>query len=359
MVGLQAVRLLMISLPRIALLIVNVECRSTFSLNLLQWNPHWQCFNESQSGDCRLNVPRFLDERLALLDVDFSNVVELNISWTPPSPWKSISAECSPSNLDCFDQDTLIYNSDRWVPSEESNASAKGCIQDVPHPNRPYIIQHFVSRGGEAHVIVVGAHYSHCSSIGTLESAIAQVMGATGASRVILLADTNRYSHNFNEGSSKMCNQTSGWAPSCGLPCPGAAICNTSSELLAQLLGQRFTGTVVSTDLKPSCCNSWVGFQFPFDRIIANFGEAMNTTLLDDPAPVWAGKEFHKAVFGQLTVHWDGSNLSEDHVPWRVYGLLALSSAFAFAFLVGCTRRATSSLQSSLLGGTRELRSCS
>lgn len=279
-------------------------------LNLLQWNPHWQCFNKPDSRDCRSNVPRLLGRRLVSLDVDFANIVELNISWTPPSPWKSIGAECSPSNLDCFDQETLIYNSERWAPSEALSASAKGCIQDVPHPNRPYIVQEFVGRGdgAEQRVLVIGAHYSHCGSLGSLPGAVRRVMDATGVRRVVLLADTNRYARNFNQESSRMCEQTSssGWSPPCGggLQCPPAAICNTSAELLSQLLPgrRRDDKMVLSTDLQPTCCKAWVGFQFPFDRIIANFGHAMNTTLLDSPTPAWAASEFHRALFGRLAL---------------------------------------------------------
>jgi len=277
------------------------------SLNLLQWNPHWQCFDKPENGDCKSNVPQILEKRLASLDVDFANVVELNVSWTPPSPWKSIIAECSPSNLDCFDQVTLLYNSDRWVPSGDPLGAATGCIQDVPHPNRPYIVQHFIRREDRVQVIVVGAHYSHCNSIGSLENALGRVMDTTGVRQTVLMADTNRYAPGFNNESSKMCAQTKGWAPKCGAPCAGAAICNTSSELLSQLLGKRFDGNVVSSELKSSCCNSWVGFQFPFDRIIANFGLSMNTTMLDDPAPVWAASEFHKAILGRLRVKWNST----------------------------------------------------
>merc|ERR1712232_447641 len=109
-----------------------------------------------------------------------------------------------------------------------------------------------------------------------------------------------------------MCEQTSssGWAPPCGGgACPPAAICNTSAELLSQLrTGRRHKDELVlSTDLQPTCCNAWVGFQFPFDRIIANFGYAMDTTLLDNPTPAWAGSEFHRALFGKLTFDWTGS----------------------------------------------------
>lgn len=292
------------------LIVLSFEHVLGSALNLLQWNPHWQCFNLPQYGECRSQVPRLLEQRLTSLDVDFANIVELNISWDPPAHWRTIRTMCSPSNLHCFDQVTLIYNSAKWVPSEESEGSAKGCIQSVPHPNRPYIIQHFRARQGTEQVIVVGAHYSHCNSIGSLQSATDRIMNSTGVRRLVLLADTNRYAPNFNQDSSNLCEQAvADFTPACAETCPGAAICNTSKELLVQLTGQYFDGKVLSTELQPSCCsNNWVGFKFPFDRIIANFGLSMKTTLLDDPDPVWVSREFHKAVFGVLSVDWNGTS---------------------------------------------------
>lgn len=278
-------------------------------LRLLQWNPHWQCFAGNGSTPCGQKVPELLDKRLVSYDVDFANIVELNISWTPPTPWKAIDAVCSPSRLECFDQTTLVFNSDRWAPSKSPSAGANGCIQEVPHPNRPYIVQQFDGLRGQPPVVVVGAHYSHCSSIGSLPGALDQIMNTTGASQVLLLADTNRFAEHFNILNTQMCHSTKTYAPKCGQPCSGASVCNSSSEIMAQLLGRRYAGKVVSSELRPSCCNNafGVGYTFPYDRILANFGHGMATTLLDDPAPAWAGREFHKAVLGALQVSPEGS----------------------------------------------------
>lgn len=274
------------------------------SLSVLQWNPHWQCFSEPRYADCSRNVPGLLESRLSSFAVDFANLVELNISWTPPYPWRAISAICSPDSVECYDQISLVYNSEKWF-AVAGAGSARGCIQSYPSPNRPYIVQLFQNLQSSARVVVVGAHFSHCASLGSLPSDAIRVMEETGVRRVILIADTNRYAKNVNLQSTRMCESTQLWAPACAQPCTSASICNTSREILEQLVGHRHSRVVRGTQLKPSCCNSWVGFQFPFDRIIANFGSQMTTSMLDDPAPAWMGNEFHKAMLARLAVDWD------------------------------------------------------
>merc|ERR1712113_1058219 len=69
------------------------------------------------------------------------------------------------------------------------------------------------------------------------------------------------------------------------------------AELLLEKVGAPTqVGHCVSTKASPTCCNDHKGFKFKFDRVAANFGEYMNTTILYDPLPEWAGTQFHKAV---------------------------------------------------------------
>lgn len=80
----------------------------------------------------------------------------------------------------------------------------------------------------------------------------------------------------------------------------------------------------IGTELKPSCCYD-DGFQptGAFDRIIANFGASMDTTVLFDPLPVWArekkdGNEgaFHKGIHGSLASPSVGVSLRGTPAPW-------------------------------------------
>eukprot|EP00931_Biecheleriopsis_adriatica_P002699 TRINITY_DN10374_c3_g1_i4.p1 TRINITY_DN10374_c3_g1~~TRINITY_DN10374_c3_g1_i4.p1 ORF type:complete len:523 (+),score=94.89 TRINITY_DN10374_c3_g1_i4:23-1591(+) len=246
-------------------------------LQLLQWNPHWQCFAWN-SNDCAAQARKSLQAMLQGFDVDFANLIEFeDDGFSMPAGWTSIrsSLSCGKDRLD------LVYRSTKWRPAATTGAGAKGCM--VQH-DRPFIVQQFDSIGGSDSIIVVGAHFPHPASntdstlqADVLQTALQDILAVTGIDKVVLLADTNE-------------------SPS------------VSSSRLMSFLG--IPGETVSTSLQPTCCfdNSFPSWG-TFDRIIANFGLQMQTQVLHDPLPTWAHEvqlassrrgAFHKAIKGVL-----------------------------------------------------------
>jgi len=238
-------------------------------LAVLQWNPHWECF--VKSSNCTHQAESTLEGLLlnTELDLDFANIVELeDQSYIAPSGWAMLNSTAK------RDVTTLFYNSERWTPIAASGAHQAGCMvaQD-----RPYVVQAFAHNRRGFSVIVVGAHFPHVLSIyggmKVLGAAIKSVINATGVTAIVLAADTNMDRH---------------------LP-------YGSSGGLMKLLGVPAVEHIVSTDLLKTCCLN-DGFHFTFDRVIANFGMDMNTSMLFDPTPAWAFGEFHRAVIGTWAV---------------------------------------------------------
>lgn len=239
------------------------------ALNLLQWNPHWEC-TDRDTGNCKDHAVAALRDVLVQESVDFANVVELfGAPDVLPSGWKSVEQECGIDRVD------VVYNSARWQVSTTEGSFVGGCM-DLH--DRSFIVQQFnIKSGMEAgstisQVIVVGAHYPHGRGRGraALRSALDSVVKATTVSSVILLADTNEF-----------------WSVS-------------SESIMAEL--DASGGPVVASMRYDTCCfNNGFARGFAFDRIIANFGHSMATSLLFDPLPPWARTgEFHKAVLAKL-----------------------------------------------------------
>ncbi|CAE8677556.1 unnamed protein product [Polarella glacialis] len=259
-------------------------CKSESALNLFMWNPHWQCFVWNQN-DCKGEVEKALETFFPAFDIDFAALVELaDSNYTTPDGWSSNQSHCG------HDLVNLVFNTNKWRMATSPGSYIAGCM--VPN-DRPFIVQLFESTSGGEPVIVAGAHFPHPDSstlhsedsleykatanTGPLRDAIAYIKDWSGVNKVIVIADTNAWT----------------WVPT-----------STIMEML-----QIPSGTWVSTSLERSCCFD-AGFppEYAFDRIMANFGGSMHTTMLyEDGLPAWANQTkgqsrgaFHKPIVGRL-----------------------------------------------------------
>lgn len=246
--------------------------------NLFVWNPHWQCFVWNQN-DCAENVEEALNMFLVAFDVDLAAVIELDdASYQSPSGWDFIVGKCG------HDLVHLFYNTLRWTPSGPQSI---GCLQTDPG-DRPFVIQQFVGTSGDK-VIAVAAHFPHptfstevsvyvqTAQTEHLRTALEAVRRESGIDKVVLMADTNAWSWISNEFI---------WRQQLGLP-----------------------GSLVSTRLMQTCClDADFPPAFTFDRIMANFGDDIQSTALYmGDLPNWTHQvkgtkigAFHRPVFARL-----------------------------------------------------------
>mmetsp|Transcript_70759 Transcript_70759/g.199825 ORF Transcript_70759/g.199825 Transcript_70759/m.199825 type:complete len:344 (-) Transcript_70759:142-1173(-) len=228
-------------------------------LNLLDWNPHWQCFTKDNDA-CAKHASLFLSALLQDHDMDFANIVEFEYEhYEAPEPWVIMRQKCG------LDISMLIYHSGRWRPAGEQAAGASGCMKTPD--DRSFIVQQFEQTGGDQKLVVAGAHYPHSGDKDrtALKDGLASVRAATGVEQVILMADTN-------EDAS------------------------TSNEVIMQDIGVS-TDAVTGTKLENTCCFD-IGYVRPFDRIIANFEANLSTLVLLEPwFPEWAKTgQLHKPM---------------------------------------------------------------
>eukprot|EP00445_Apocalathium_hangoei_P019171 CAMPEP_0203906318 /NCGR_PEP_ID=MMETSP0359-20131031/47960_1 /ASSEMBLY_ACC=CAM_ASM_000338 /TAXON_ID=268821 /ORGANISM="Scrippsiella Hangoei, Strain SHTV-5" /LENGTH=355 /DNA_ID=CAMNT_0050830939 /DNA_START=1 /DNA_END=1068 /DNA_ORIENTATION=- len=267
--------------------------RGWLQFQLLQWNPHWQCFVWNQNN-CSTHVESQLNEWLEEYDVDFANAVEIvDSNYTTPKAWSVLRTSCGPDRV------ALIYNNLRWRALEGNGTfQSAGCMEE---DDRPYIVQVFESlnstligsnsSNSSERLVVVGAHFPHpagpslplsADQTDGLKNSIAGVVNGSGEQRVILIADTNEYS----------------------------IVPNTAIREYLRLP----TLKTVGTDLENTCCFDY-GFFMSFDRIITNFGGHMRTkVLMQPPLPNWAQQvqevtfkrgAFHLPVLGTLFAQGD------------------------------------------------------
>lgn len=240
------------------------------SLTLLQWNPHWQCFDEKHDGKgCSTNASHYLSQllqpppygRSAVIDIDFATVIEMP-SWTPPSGWGAISGSCAKDPI------TLIYRSSRWQPAE---ARSIGCMSPQ---DRPFLLQAFNGPNGQ-HIIVLAAHFPHSPTseqLDPLREALDALVTATGCKALVMMGDTNQVSSVSDE------------------------------SIFRQIRAPEQAETVHGSNHFPSCCFNNGFHNVGFDRVIANFGTITSSSLLLDPLPAWAAVgEFHKPVLALLS----------------------------------------------------------
>lgn len=243
------------------------------ALRILMWNPHWQCFAlEEIARHCQDGATREL-QKILRQGVDFANIVELaDDSYAPPKDFGMQHKNCG------LDRTTLLWNSSRWRPS---SVARHGCME-APRAwrpeDRPFLVQVFEATEQEGRVIVVGAHFPH-GELKTLEGAdllaeaIRAAVDESGVQDIIFAADVNLES----------------W---------------TTSASIMERIGVPDGGGVVSTELVKSCCKN-DGFTHTYDRVMANFGASMETTLLHDPLPQFARRgiwQFHKGVIGTVLI---------------------------------------------------------
>jgi len=288
-------------------------------INVLQWNPHWQCFVWDEQ-DCKGEAERQANEWLAALDLDFANLIEFaDPNFTVPSGWTALTAHCD------HDLVSLVYNDRRWRADPSPAARADGCLVasfNGSAPDRPFVVQRFERLGSNestavsnatvangtnvtnvtgvvnvpSSVIVIGAHFPHPVTVAgdlpdeqfaILRVPLQAMMNSTGTRDVILIADTN-------------------------------LAANIPSTSIATSIGMPGTD-IVSTSLERTCCFD-VDFrftpEFTFDRVIANFGvDMMTKVLIEEPIPAWAQQvkgsskgAFHKPVQGAIL--WEHVHVS-------------------------------------------------
>eukprot|EP00929_Paragymnodinium_shiwhaense_P089193 TRINITY_DN49391_c0_g1_i2.p1 TRINITY_DN49391_c0_g1~~TRINITY_DN49391_c0_g1_i2.p1 ORF type:complete len:460 (+),score=89.73 TRINITY_DN49391_c0_g1_i2:179-1381(+) len=316
------------------------------TLNLLQWNPHWECFKDS---NCSAGAKAALNELLVARDVDFANLVEFEEGWTAPTGWQAVRKTCG------VDTTLLIYNSERWRPLRGGvvEASFDGCLERNENgDDRPFAGQVFEAANAslDLGVLVVGAHYPHVGfyEMGTagLAESVQKALAATNCTAVIAIAD-------FNVDLSKS------WAVPESLDGAGS-----SEKLLEDVGAPGGSDAVVSSELQKTCCAN-DGFSYTFDRVISNFGRAMDTTMLfhnpsdETTIPSWAvinsteighASEFHKAIFGKLDTRPKPPPPSFPVGPWwfMLYALLLIATCtLLICWLLRC------GFDDSFIGGLR------
>merc|ERR1712224_543088 len=83
----------------------------------------------------------------------------------------------------------LVYNTAKW--KEVENMQKNGCMV---LSDRPYILQLFESKDSDGtQLIVMGAHYDHLLGVGDLTSDMQALQAASQVTRIVLIADTNRF----------------------------------------------------------------------------------------------------------------------------------------------------------------------
>jgi hypothetical protein len=265
---------------------------ATDSITGLQWNPHYECFT-TDATTCKQGVYDALKQELTS-DRDFANIVELEDAgeFENPASWARHSYTCEQGDPKYADQISLFYNSAKWKPSIDT--PVMGC--SINGADRAYIVWAFTNIADPSlTTVVVGAHFGHedvyQSSIDTVGPAIGQVATSAGTTNIFFMGDINQP---ISKSSDDVMNDL---------------------EKAANIDNSK---TVESTELLVTCC---MDSQFmptsgdaqrTYDRVIANFGNAMETKMLFDPAPTWAegtSSKFHKGIVGSLSLGMGGSSM--------------------------------------------------
>lgn len=250
---------------------------------MLQWNPHWQCFEDHP--ECSAKATAMVAELLTTKNLDFANLIELETTELElPAGWVALGDFQSCGH----DWDSLIYNAKRW----RVLANTTGCMLD----SRSYTAARFMSIADPSlgEVLAIGAHYPqtlNASSQGYEKgtAALKQVIKTLGGSdQFVIMADTNTEGpvaaaaspehHGVNKTNGQLLVDLGVWGEGAGAP-PGAKLFN-------------------------GCCYN-DNFSWQGDRIVANFGRVTSSEVLFNPAPAWAAfntSEFHRAVVLTLQV---------------------------------------------------------
>ena len=129
------------------------------AINVLQWNPHWQCF---KNPTCTSTVASYVASLASQHSLDFANLIELeDNNWRPSDPKYKLGSSSSNNHRISCGMDMLItmYDSSKWTPLSDGHA---GCLVYAGRKDRPYLVQTFkLNADPSMKVVFVGAHFSH------------------------------------------------------------------------------------------------------------------------------------------------------------------------------------------------------
>lgn len=253
---------------------------SSNTINLLHWNPHYECFIKNccvAADSCPAAVIGRINLLLSQESIDFASLVMFETkTYQPPKPYREINAY--PSGQCGMDSTSILYNSAKWVPDEHMFYV---CLKPK---DRMTIIQKFKSVTNPAFSVwVVAAHFGHDQhgqfdppELNFLHEYL--YVNPDGpqigkGDNLVFMADTNA----------------------------GSATGNQSNQYILQTIlgGPR---RVVGSEPFQTCCyndqkdGQWSPFQFSSDRIIANFGNRMETVRTGSSDPGLSAQEWAKSV---------------------------------------------------------------
>jgi len=215
------------------------ESESVEHLMLLQFNPHWECFESYNHGKCGIEIYKTITRFLHDHDIDFANIVDLPAEYRPPEGWKMNCNDGGGGDADC-----IIWKQTRWSWISPITNCYFG-------HGRACNVMTFERLGSHGDVVTVaGGHLPHGSRTSWYYEFLETVRQAIAASRevtrrVVLLADANAGLHEKSD-----------------------------EDLLMDLgVGSRAMPRLWYN--YRTCCND-NGFDGFFDRIAANFGKGLD-----------------------------------------------------------------------------------
>lgn len=240
-------------------------------LMLLQFNPHWECFNtDLNMNKCGNPVSHLVTRFLQDHDIDFANIVEFPRWYRPPAGW---TMQCE--NGDGGETGCIIWKSSRWAQISLKTHCFFG-------HGRACNVMTFqrLSRPGD-YVIVAGTHFPHLETPNlrsgfekTVHAAIARFGNVT--KRLVLLADANARPHQKSDEELMQ-----------GI---GALRAGSHAKALPWLRNPWYEYN--------TCCYN-IGYDRTYDRIAANFGG--RPRLVKDKEYAHASKDYSKAPeFAQI-----------------------------------------------------------
>ena len=231
-------------------------------INLLHWNPHWECFTNQccvTAESCPGAVVGTLNKLLGEQKIDFASMVMFEVKdYTPPWPFRVINPY--PSGQCGLDTTSIIYNQNKWNIGDTMHYF---CLKPK---DRMTIIQKFTSvKSPVITVFVVAAHFGHDSKnqfdpdeltyLSTYLKNNSEGPKITDTDNVIFMADTNA---------------------------AGTTGIESNENILRTVLGNNKATVNGSVPFKTCCYNDyvdekWAPFSYSSDRILANFGNKMVT----------------------------------------------------------------------------------
>jgi hypothetical protein len=227
--------------------------------------------------------------------LDFATLAYTSGMFSPPAGWASFTQTCYGRHIDDI---MMLYKASSWVPVPGANRSA--CMtQEGNEFTRPFYVQGFTSKASAAasksspagappiSVVVVSAHFPHRAGMSKglrmLTEAVKEVKAAVGARKVVTIADTNL----GNSFGGHLENRRR-------IAVPGPEIMHQCCDV-----SEKDESAVQSSDIAFTCCDHALAID-GYDRIMANFGNRMQTVLPFTESPAWSARNFHIPVIGYL-----------------------------------------------------------